>query len=252
MVAMEKGGLLIDNVSLAFPSMQEESVDVLKNVNLNIAPGEFVVLVGPSGCGKTTLLRTMCGLEAPQEGVVMLDGNKIDGPNCDCGFVFQKPILFEWANVEKNVAFGLKARKIYKNHLEDIPKYIDMVGLKGFEKSYPHQLSGGMAQRVSLARTLITHPRVLLLDEPFGALDAFTRVDIQNKLLDIWEEQKMTIVMVTHDVDEAIYLSSKIVVMTPRPARIKTVMDNSLPMRRNKNSAEFIEFRKQIFAELEF
>ena len=246
------GKIEIKNISKQFISKDDESVEALNHVNIQFEAGEFVTLIGPSGCGKTTLLRLLSGLETPTSGELCLDGNPISGAGHEIGLVFQEPQLFGWKSVEKNVAFGLKARGIYKERRADVQKYIDMVGLSGFEKSYPHHLSGGMAQRVSLARTLINHPKVLLLDEPFGALDSFTRTAMQKKILDIWEEQRMTVIMVTHDVDEAIILSSKIVVMTPRPARVKDVMANQLPRPRNRDTAEFIEMRKRVFKQLEF
>ncbi len=248
----KQGKLDIRHVFKNFSGTDGQAVDVINDLNLSIEPFEFVSLVGPSGCGKTTLLRMICGLEKPDQGELYLDDQLITEPSYERGLVFQDAELFQWCNVEKNVAFGLKARHIYKERKDDVKKYIDMVGLTGFEKALPHHLSGGMAQRVSLARTLINHPKVLLLDEPFGALDAFTRTSMQNSLIDIWQQQRMTVVMVTHDVEEAVYLSEKIVVMSPRPAGIKTIIENPMSYPRQKDSNEFLEIRKNIFSELEF
>lgn len=246
------GRLTIENVSRNFADENGINAAVISNVNLTVEPGEFVTLVGPSGCGKTTLLRLIAGLDMPDEGALCLDGAAITGPHFERGLVFQQPELFKWLTVEQNVAFGLKARGIYKQRKDDIREYIDMVGLSGFEKKLPHHLSGGMAQRASLARTLINRPKVLLLDEPFGALDAFTRAALQNSLLDIWNAHRMTVVMVTHDVDEAVYLSTRIIVTTPRPCRIKAEIPVPLSYRRDRNSSEFIKLRQAVFGALEF
>ena len=229
-----------------------EIVHALNDVELTIEHGDFVCLIGPSGCGKSTMLRLLAGLDKPTEGSIYLEGEKIKGPNYDRGLVFQDPNLFPWLDIYNNIAFGLKARHIYKSRKSSVKEFIKLVGLEGFENSYPHQLSGGMCQRASLARALIGHPKALLLDEPLGALDAFTRMNMQDELLRIKKEQDMTMVMVTHDVDEAVYLANKIVVMTPRPAKIEKIIDVKLHHPRDRNNPEFIYLRSQILKILDF
>ena len=181
-----------------------------------------------------------------------MDDRKITKPDYDRGLVFQDPNLFPWLNIHDNIAFGLKVRHLFRSHKEDVGEYMELVGLKGFEKSYPHQLSGGMCQRASLARALIGHPQALLLDEPLGALDAFTRMNMQDELLRIKKEKNMTMVMVTHDVDEAVYLADQIVVMSPRPAKIEQVLDVKLSHPRDRNNPEFIRLRSEILRILDF
>ena len=242
------GEILIKDVYKTFQSTTpaKEDVVALNGVNLNIRPGSFVSLIGPSGCGKSTLLRIIGGLEKSTKGSVFLDGKEIKKPGSDRGFAFQGSNLFSWLTVEKNIAFGLKARNIYKEKKDDVKEYIKLVGLEGFEDSYPHQLSGGMQQRASLARALVGHPTVLLLDEPLGALDAFTRMNLQDEILNIWKEHNMTMVMVTHDVDEAIYMSDQVVVMAARPSEVKEVIDIDLPRPRARGQDTFQEYRKRI------
>jgi ABC-type nitrate/sulfonate/bicarbonate transport system ATPase subunit len=186
----------------------------LQNVDLDIRKGEFITFIGPSGCGKTTLLRLIAGLDTPQSGIVSIEGQPIEKPGYERGFVFQQAALFPWKTVEGNIAIGLKARKVFKEKGRYIKDYIDLIGLTGFEKAYPHEISGGMAQRVAIARALINEPKVLLLDEPLGALDAFTRIELQRTIRRIWEKTGITIVLVTHDVDEAVFLSDRIAIMT--------------------------------------
>lgn len=242
------GEISIQNVTKIFPSIDAISSDVkaLNGFNLNIKPGSFVSLIGPSGCGKSTLLRIIGGLDNATEGTIFLDGKEISKPGSDRGFAFQGSNLFPWLTVEKNVAFGLKARGIYKEHKSEVQDYINLVGLKGFEKSYPHQLSGGMQQRASLARALVGHPAVMLLDEPLGALDAFTRINLQDEILRIWKSYNMTMIMVTHDVDEAIYMSDQVVVMSARPSKVEAVIDINLPRPRARAQDTFQEYRTRI------
>ena len=206
------GEIRIENVSKSFLNADGTVVNALNEVNLSVQPGSFISLIGPSGCGEP-----------------------VTKPGYERGFAFQQANLYPWLSIEKNIAFGLKARGIYKQKKDDVKEYIEMVGLKGFENSYPHQLSGGMNQRASLARALVGHPKVLLLDEPLGALDAFTRMNMQDEILRIWREQKMTMIMVTHDVDEAVYLSDQVVIMTPRPAKIEQVIDIELGRPRSRD-----------------
>ncbi len=200
-------GLSISGVSKQFTNPQGEVITALSNVDLDIAPGSFISLIGPSGCGKSTLLRLIAGLIQPDSGTLTLDGAPITKPGSDRGFMFQDHTLFPWLTIYDNIAFGLRAQGVFQEKEASVKEFIDLVGLAGFEKYYPHQLSGGMCQRASLARALVGHPKVLLLDEPLGALDAFTRMNIQDEILRIWKEHSMTMIMVTHDVDEAVYLS---------------------------------------------
>lgn len=242
------GEIKIDNVTKSFKNtdLTKEDIVALNGFSLDIKPGSFVSLIGPSGCGKSTLLRIIGGLDEASEGTIYIDGNKIKGPGSDRGFAFQGSNLFSWLTVEKNIAFGLKARHIYKENKELVNEYIRLVGLEGFEKSYPHQLSGGMQQRASLARALVGHPSVLLLDEPLGALDTFTRMKLQDEILDIWEKNNMTMIMVTHDVDEAIYMSDQVVVMSARPSKVEEVIDINLPRPRARAQDTFQEYRTRI------
>lgn len=241
------GNIKINNISKSF-----NDVHVLNNFSLDIEPGNFVSLIGPSGCGKSTLLRIIGGLEKSYEGTVVLDGEKITKAGSDRGFAFQGSNLFPWLTVKGNVAFGLKARKIYKEKKQDVTDIINLVGLKGFENSYPHQISGGMQQRASLARSLVGHPKVLLLDEPLGALDAFTRMNLQDEILRIKNENNMTMLMVTHDVDEAIYMSDKVVVMSARPSRVEAVIDINLPRPRVRVQDAFTLYRNKILDVLNY
>ena len=242
------GEINIKDVSKIFQGADGEDVIALDNLSLNIKAGEFISLVGPSGCGKSTLLRLIAGLDNSNGGVIELDGNQVKEAGYDRGLVFQNPQLFPWSSVYDNIAFGLKARGVYKERKNDVDEFINLVGLKGFEKVYPHHLSGGMAQRASLARALINHPRVLLLDEPLGALDALTRVNMQDEIIKIWKDRKTTMIMVTHDVEEAIYMSNKVIVMTPRPAKINKVVDVNLDYPRVRDSKEFIDLKNEVLS----
>ena len=246
------GRIEIEDVRRIFKNSSGDPIIALQNVNLNINPGEFVSLIGPSGCGKSTLLRLIVGLDQPSEGKVLLDGEQIIGTHFERGLVFQDPTLFPWLNVQENIASGLVARNILHERKSLIPEYIKLVGLKGFEKSYPHQLSGGMAQRVALARALINHPKVLLMDEPLGALDAFTRMYMQDEILRIWDKRSTTVILVTHDVDEAIYMSDKIVIMTPRPGKIQKILDVNSGRPRARNHPDFLKMRSTILEFLHF
>ena len=218
-------------VSLRDIVVEFDGQRILDGLNLDIHDKEFVTLLGSSGCGKTTTLRLIAGFLEPNAGKVLLKGEDITGVppyKRPVNTVFQKYALFPHLDVYDNIAFGLRARSIYKQEKDRVDEFIEMVGLKGFEHSYPHQLSGGMCQRASLARALVGRPKVLLLDEPLGALDAFTRMNMQDEILRIWKETGMTAIMITHDVDEAVYLSDKVVVMTPRPGRITGTLDIQL------------------------
>ena len=221
-------------------------LSVLDGINLSIAPGEFLSIVGGSGCGKSTLLRIIAGLERDFQGSVRLGGSPITGPGLDRGYVFQEPRLFPWLTVEGNVGFGLEGRSDCE---ELVRQHIDLVGLKGFERTFPQQLSGGMAQRAAIARALVGLPQVLLLDEPFGALDALTRIRMQQEVLRIWEAERTTVILVTHDIDEAMYLADRVVILSPRPGSIRRIVSVDLPRPRDRASHDFTQIRQRIYAE---
>jgi NitT/TauT family transport system ATP-binding protein len=224
----------------------------IEDFNLDIMDGEFVCVLGPSGCGKTTLLRIIAGLEEPTSGKILLKNKEITGPGSDRGMVFQEFGLFPWRSVRKNIEFGLEIRKIPKEERRAISdRYIDLVGLKGFETSHPNELSGGMKQRVGIARALANDPAILLMDEPFGALDAQTRNLMQKELLRIWSEMKKTVVFITHSVDEAVFVADRVVVMSARPGKIKSIFDVEWERPRDRAGVEFASLRKKILAELE-
>lgn len=237
---------MVGNIEIHGVSKSFDDVHVLNGFSLDVRPGSFVSLIGPSGCGKSTLLRIIGGLEKQYDGTVFLDGEQVTRAGSDRGFAFQGSNLFPWLTVEGNVSFGLKARKIYREKKQDVMDIIKLVGLSGFEDSYPHQISGGMQQRASLARALVGHPKVLLLDEPLGALDAFTRMNLQDEILCIKNENDMTMLMVTHDVDEAIYMSDRVVVMSARPSRVEAVIDIDLPRPRVRVQDTFSLYRNRI------
>lgn len=242
-------GLEIRNVKKTF-SMKDGDLEVLSNINLDIKDGEFISIVGVSGCGKSTLLKILAGLDTATEGEIVLDGN-ITGKNLrkEVGMIFQESRLFPWSTVESNIAFGLPEKTDKKHRKEQIQEYVDLVGLKGFEKAYPNQLSGGMQQRVSIARTLIYHPKILLFDEPFGALDALTKINMQQEVLRIWKQEKTTMIIVTHDIDEAIYLGNRVVVMSEKPGVIKKIIPVELSRPRDRNSNDFAFYRRQVYEE---
>ena len=240
----------IKSVNRTYVDTNDNTVDALRNINLSVRKGEFFTIIGPSGCGKTTLLRLIAGLDRPESGEITLEGKEITAPDPQRGYVFQQGSLFPWLTVKKNIASGLKARGVYAAQKQEIAKYIDMIGLNGFENAYPHQISGGMAQRVAIARALINHPAALLLDEPMGALDSFTRADLQDKLLELWETDGTTMILVTHDVDEAIYLSDRIVIMTPRPGKVSEILEVALPRPRHRGGTEFLALRRSILEKL--
>jgi len=223
-------------------------VKALHDISLDIPGGRFISIVGNSGCGKSTLLRIIAGIENSYSGRVTLGGCPIVKPGLDRGVVFQEHRLLPWLTVEQNIAFGLGGVS-KEERGERVKDHIDLVGLKGFSKAFPHQLSGGMAQRVAIARALVNRPQVLLLDEPFGALDAMTRIQMQQEILRIWEVEKTTMVLVTHDIDEAVFLGDEVVVMSSRPGTIKAILPVPLPRPRDRASADFFDISRRIYGE---
>ena len=245
--------LKIDNVVKEYEGRNGKTV-ALNGVNLDIKENEFICVVGPSGCGKSTLLNIIAGLHEPTSGAAYLDGKKIEGTGVERGVVFQQYALFPWRTVLKNVMFPLEMKKTPKEEAEKIAlKYIKAVGLEGFENSYPKELSGGMKQRVAIARAYAADPEVLLLDEPFGALDAQTRVQLQTELLETWQKEKKTCFFITHDVDEAIILAQRVIIMSARPGRIKKIVDIDIPYPRTqatKTDPRFLELKTEIWNEV--
>ncbi|MDI3253334.1 ABC transporter ATP-binding protein [Pseudacidobacterium ailaaui] len=227
----------------------KDQVHVLENVSLEVGDGEFVCLVGPSGCGKTTLLNAMAGFLAPTAGEIRVDGEVVQGPDPRRIFVFQERGVFPWLTVEGNIGFGL-FRLSRAEREQRIAHYVKMVGLQGFEKAYPSELSGGMKQRLEVARALAVNPDMLFLDEPFGALDSITRLVMRKELLRIWEAERKTIIFVTHDIDEAVQLADRVVVMSSRPATIQQIVDIDIPHPRNLSSARYLELRDGIFQQI--
>ena len=243
------GTLDIRSLGKHYPSKGRD-LQVLDNISLTICAGEFVSIVGASGCGKSTLLRLVIGLDTSDQGEILLDGQRIVGTSLDRGIVFQEHRLFPWLNVEQNVALGvLNAALPPAEKQRTVQEHIELVGLKGFEHALPHQLSGGMSQRVAIARALVNRPRVLLLDEPFGALDTLTRTHLQQELQRIWQAEGITAILVTHDVEEAVVLGDRVVVMQPRPGRIRRVVDVPLPRPRDRASRAFADVKDEVLAE---
>ena len=243
----------IDHVEKIYDGRKGKMI-ALNGVDLDIMENEFICVVGPSGCGKSTLLNIIAGLLEPTSGAVYVDGKKVEGTGTERGVVFQQYALFPWLTVMKNVMFGLKLKGMKDEEAKEIAmKYIKMVQLEDFVDSYPKELSGGMKQRVAIARAYAVQPEVLLMDEPFGALDAQTRTQLQSELITTWQEEKKTCFFITHDVEEAIILATKVIVMSARPGRIKTIIDINLPYPRtqeSKMSKEFLELKAKIWGEV--
>jgi sulfonate transport system ATP-binding protein len=232
-----------------FQTPQGTRIEALNNIKLIVKQGEFITIIGPSGCGKSTLLKIIAGLDTDYEGKVLLEQKQVTHPGIDKGFIFQEHLLFPWLTVEKNIAADLSLNDAAVRRRVD--ELIELVKLNGFEKSYPRELSGGMSQRVAIARALLRNPKVLLLDEPFGALDAFTRSHLQEVALNIWEANRTTMVLVTHDIDEAVFLGTRVVVMNSRPGTIRKIIPIDLLYPRKKSSSSFQELRKIVMSEFE-
>lgn len=242
--------LEVNGLNKEFESPQGETITALKNLHFKTHKREFVCVIGPSGCGKSTLIRILAGLETPSSGEVLLDGNVVHGPGPDRGMVFQGYTLFPWLSVKRNVMFGLEMSGHSKATAEqDAMQWIDLVGLTKFANSYPHQLSGGMKQRVAIARALANQPRILLMDEPFGALDAQTRAKMQSYLMEIWQNIDITIVFITHDLDEAIYLADRILVLKAHPGEVQELIEVPVPQPRSPEqllSPEFLATKQRL------
>ena len=250
----EGSSLRVVEVQKLFTAVDDPSrqTQALANVSLSVAAGELVSLIGPSGCGKSTLLRLIAGLDSPDAGELWVGNERITAPSAERGLVFQDPNLFPWLTVRRNIESGLVARGLLHDRRSEVEEFMRLVGLEGFADAFPHHLSGGMAQRAALARALINHPKILLLDEPLGALDAFTRMRMQDEVLRLWDARGTTMVLVTHDIDEAIYMSDRIVIMSPRPGRVERIIEISLDRPRDRNSAEFLRIRGDILEFLHF
>ena len=248
----DASSLRVVDVRKDFKAADGSDVYALDHATMSVAAGEMVALVGPSGCGKSTLLRLLAGLETPTAGELWVGQSRITGPSAERGLVFQDPNLFPWLTVRRNIQSGLVARGVLRENRREVDEFLRLVGLEPFANAYPHQLSGGMAQRVALARALVNHPRVLLLDEPLGALDAFTRMRMQDEVLRLWRARGTTMLLVTHDIDEAIYMCDRIVIMTPRPGRIDRTLPVPLDRPRHRNDPRFLALRAQILELLHF
>jgi ABC-type nitrate/sulfonate/bicarbonate transport system ATPase subunit len=253
-VLNEGSALRVVGVSKHFPAADNSGnrTHALDLVSLEVEASALVSLVGPSGCGKSTLLRLIAGLGEPDGGELWVGTEPITAASAERGLVFQDPNLFPWLTVRRNIESGLVARGVLQEKRGEVDEFMQLVGLETFANSFPHHLSGGMAQRVALARALINHPKVLLLDEPLGALDAFTRMKMQDEVLRLWEARGTTMLLVTHDIDEAIYMSDRIVIMTPRPGRIERIIEIDLERPRQRNSPEFLRLRGDILEMLHF
>lgn len=239
--------LAVEAVSHAF-EIRGTALPVLDRISLKVAPGGFVALLGPSGCGKSTLLRLVAGLEPPDAGRITVDGRRVEGPDPSRLLVFQDPTLYPWRTVQGNVRLGLEARGVAKSErAEKVRAALRLVGLDGFAEVFPHQLSGGMAQRAALARALVNTPRLLLLDEPLGKLDALTRLALQAEILRLWQETRFTALLVTHDVEEALVLAERVIVLSDRPAAIRADLPVDLPYPRHRDDPELVRLRRTIF-----
>ena len=242
----------VKNINKAFDSKKTQKLSVLENINLNIEDGEFVCLLGPSGCGKTTLLRLIAGLDTPTSGEIVANGEVVEKPSGDRAVIFQQYSLFPWMTVLQNVTFGLEMTKAgsKEENIAAAERYLENVGLIDFKDSYPHELSGGMKQRVAIIRSLLNHSPILLMDEPFSALDMQNRHSLQEQLIGVWKRFENTIVFVTHDVDEAVYLADKIVILDKNPGKIADIIEVDLQRPRKRESQEFIAIQESIVSQL--
>src|SRR5205814_487501 len=253
-VQVEASSLVVRDVRKSFPAPDNplSRRQVLDGVSFSLAAGELISLIGQSGCGKSTLLRLVAGLDSADSGDLLIGAEPITAPNAERGLVFQDPNLFPWLTIRRNIQAGLVARGVLHEKNHEVDEFMRLVGLEAFANVYPHHLSGGMAQRVALARAPINHPKVLLLDEPLGALDAFTRMRMQDEVLRLWENRRATMLLVTHDIDEAIYMSDRILIMTPAPGRIDREIHFDLARPRDRTSDSFLRFRSEILEHLHF
>ena len=253
MAENKRVSLRLAHVSKSFEKIETDEVThALKEINLTMERGEFISLVGPSGCGKSTILRLVAGLIQPTTGKLTVDGKTITEPSPERGMVFQKPTLFPWLTVWDNIAFSLRMQGRLKGNKDKVERMIKVIGLEKFRNDYPGQLSGGMAQRVALVRSLINEPDILLLDEPLGALDAFTRMNMQDEILKIWQEKEQLAIMVTHDVDEAIYMGTRVIVLDANPGRVVADIQIKEPFPRDRSSDTFVQYRNEILNRLHF
>ena len=253
MAENKRVSLRLDHVSKSFEKIETDEVTHARNeINLTMESGEFISLVGPSGCGKSTILRLVAGLIQPTTGKLTVDGKTITEPSPERGMVFQKPTLFPWLTVWDNIAFSLRMQGRLKGNKDKVERMIKVIGLEKFRNDYPGQLSGGMAQRVALVRSLINEPDILLLDEPLGALDAFTRMNMQDEILKIWQEKEQLAIMVTHDVDEAIYMGTRVIVLDANPGRVVADIQIKEPFPRDRSSDTFVQYRNEILNRLHF
>lgn len=247
MTQQSTGAVLIQHVNKTYSRAGEAPLPVLEDISLDIKPGEFISIVGSSGCGKSTLLRLLAGLEPSFEGNIKIDGQPIQGTSLERGIVFQDHRLFPWLTVRDNIHIALQNSKLNRSEQDKtIDEHLELVGLTAFQNAYPSQLSGGMSQRVAIARSLVNRPNILLLDEPFGALDALTRSNLQQELQRIWHTEKITMIIVTHDVEEAVFLGNRVVVMQPNPGKIKRIVSVDLPHPRQRDSVRLTAIKHDI------
>lgn len=247
MSQQDLGSLSIQQLSKRYPSQNSEDLVVLDGINLEIKSGEFISIVGSSGCGKSTLLRLLVGLENQYQGTILVDGKKAFGTSLNRGIVFQDHRLFPWLSVQENIRIALHKSNL--SHAEEnkiIDEHLELVNLSNFKNAYPSQLSGGMNQRVAIARSLVNRPKILLLDEPFGALDALTRQNLQDEIQRIWQTEKITMIIVTHDVEEAVFLGDRVVVMQPHPGRIKRIVNVPVPHPRKREDVRLHNIKNNI------